>query len=92
MRIDLSDKGITVIGVSADDVPHRRLSRKKYHFPFTLLADHRPHGLSQASAFRVPRGSSGWSLRVTAVFSDQKGGPDVWRDLKAPTRSRRPTF
>ena len=84
---DLSDKGVTVIGVSADDVPAQKAFKAKYHFPFTLLAD---KDRTVINAFGVP------VREIPAVgafasrqsFLINKEGKIVWRDLKASTKQQ----
>ena len=84
---DLSDKGVTVIGVSADDVPAQKAFKEKYHFPFTLLAD---KDRTVITAFGVP------VKEVPAVgafasrqsFLVNKEGRIVWRDLNASTKEQ----
>ena len=84
---DLSDKGITVIGVSADDVPAQKAFKEKYHFPFTLLAD---HDRTVIKAFGVPVRE----VPVVGAFASRqsflinKEGRIVWRDLKASTKEQ----
>jgi peroxiredoxin Q/BCP len=84
---DLSDKGITVIGVSADDVPAQKAFKEKYHFPFTLLAD---HDRTVIKAFGVPVRE----VPVVGAFASRqsflinKEGRIVWRDLKASTKAQ----
>ena len=84
---DLTDKGVTVIGVSADDVPAQKAFKEKYHFPFTLLAD---KDRTVINAFGVP------VREIPAVgafasrqsFLINKEGRIVWRDLKASTKEQ----
>ena len=84
---DLFDKGVTVIGVSADDVPAQKAFKAKYHFPFTLLAD---KDRTVINAFGVP------VREIPAVgafasrqsFLINKEGRIVWRDLKASTKEQ----
>jgi peroxiredoxin Q/BCP len=83
----LSDKGVTVIGVSADDVPAQKAFREKYHFPFTLLAD---KDRAVINAFGVPVRE----VPVVGAFASRqsflvnKDGKIVWRDLKASTKQQ----
>ncbi len=84
---DLSDKGVTVIGVSTDDVAAQKAFKEKYHFPFTLIAD---KDQSVIKAFGVP------TMKVPAMgalahrqsFLINKDGRIVWRDLKASTKEQ----
>jgi peroxiredoxin Q/BCP len=84
---DLSDKGVTVIGVSADDVAAQKAFKEKYRFPFTLIAD---KDQTVIKAFGVP-------VRAVPVmgtfaarqsFLVNKEGRIVWRDLKASTKEQ----
>jgi len=83
----LSDKGVTVIGVSADDVPAQKAFKEKYHFPFTLLAD---KDRTVINAFGVPVRE----VPVAGAFASRqsflinKEGRIVWRDLKASTKEQ----
>ncbi len=84
---DLSDRGVTVIGVSTDDVAAQKAFKEKYHFPFTLIAD---KDESVIKAFGVP------TMQVPAMgalahrqsFLINKEGRIVWRDLKASTKEQ----
>ena len=84
---DLSDKGITVIGVSADDVPAQKAFKEKYHFPFTLLAD---HDRTVIKAFGVPvhEVPAVGAFASRQSFLINKEGRIVWRDLKASTKEQ----
>jgi peroxiredoxin Q/BCP len=84
---DLSDKGITVIGVSADDVPAQKAFKEKYHFPFTLLAD---HDRTVIKAFGVPvrEVPAAGAFAARQSFLINKEGRIVWRDLKASTKEQ----
>ena len=84
---DLSDRGVTVIGVSTDDVAAQKAFKEKYHFPFTLLAD----------ADRTVIGAFGVPIRDVPMmgafasrqsFLIDKEGKVVWRDLKASTKEQ----
>jgi len=84
---DLSDKGIIVIGVSADDVPAQKAFKEKYHFPFTLLAD---HDRTVIKAFGVPvhEVPAVGAFASRQSFLINKEGRIVWRDLKASTKEQ----
>jgi thioredoxin-dependent peroxiredoxin len=84
---DLSDKGVTVIGVSADDVPAQKAFKEKYHFPFTLLAD---KGRTVINAFGVPvrEVPVAGTFAARQSFLVNKEGKIVWRDLKASTKEQ----
>ena len=83
---DLSDKGVTVIGVSTDDVAAQKAFKEKYHFPFTLLAD-KDHTV--INAFGVPvHGALVGGFAARQSFLVNKDGKIVWRDLKASTKEQ----
>ena len=84
---DLVDKGVTVIGVSTDDVPAQKAFKEKYHFPFTLLAD---HDQAVIKAFGVPTMTvpAMGALAHRQSFLINKDGKIVWRDLKASTKQQ----
>jgi peroxiredoxin Q/BCP len=84
---DLSDRGVTVIGVSTDDVAAQQAFKAKYHFPFTLIAD---HDRTVINAFGVPVRD----VPVLGAFAARQSflinreGQIVWRDLKASTKEQ----
>ncbi len=80
----LSGKGVTIIGVSADDVAKQHAFKEKYHFPFTLIADPE-HKV--AHAFGVPQMMipTLGSIDHRQSFLINKDGVVVWRELKAST-------
>ena len=84
---DLSDKGVTVIGVSTDDVAAQKAFKEKYHFPFTLLAD---KDRTVIKAFGVPTRDIPvmGALAARQSFLINKEGKIVWRDLKASTKEQ----
>ncbi len=84
---DLSDKGVTVIGVSTDEVTAQKAFKDKYHFPFTLIAD---HDHTVINAFGVPTMSvpAMGELAHRQSFLVNKEGKIVWRDLKASTKQQ----
>jgi peroxiredoxin Q/BCP len=84
---DLSDRGVTVIGVSTDDVAAQQAFKEKYHFPFTLLAD---HDRAVITAFGVPVHDvpAMGSFAARQSFLIDKNGKIVWRDLKASTKEQ----
>ena len=75
----LTDKGVTVIGVSADTVADQKAFKDKYDLPFTLLAD---KDGTVIDAFGVPKNPEGFSARRAFLF---KNGKLVYRDLKGST-------
>ena len=78
----LTDKGVTVIGVSTDTVAEQKAFKEKYSFPFTLIADPEK---TVIQAFGVPAGS-GHAARQ--AFLIDSSGNIVWRDLKASTKEQ----
>jgi thioredoxin-dependent peroxiredoxin len=84
---DLSDKSVTVIGVSADDVPAQKAFKEKYHFPFTLLAD-KDHTVINAFGVPVKNVPAMGSFAARQSFLINKDGRIVWRDLKASTKEQ----
>ena len=72
---DLSDKGVTVIGVSTDEVAAQQAFKEKYHFPFTLLADH-DHTVINAFGVPVRNVPAIGHVRLAAVLPHQQGGQD----------------
>lgn len=83
----LSDKGVTVIGVSLDDEAAQKAFKAKYHFPFTLLAD---TDRTVINAFGVPvqKVPVFGSFAARQSFLINKEGRIVWRDLKASTKEQ----
>ncbi|HUG09621.1 MAG TPA: peroxiredoxin [Opitutaceae bacterium] len=77
----LSDKGVTVVGVSTDNAADQKAFQEKYNLPFTLIAD---TDKKVVDAFGVPRMGSMASRQAYLV----KGGKIVWRDLKASTKEQ----
>lgn len=75
---ELSDKGITVIGVSQDSVEKQAAFRDKYELPFTLVAD---ADKSMGRAFGVD------SIPLIGAYNRQSflvvDGKIAWRDLSA---------
>jgi len=74
----LTDKGVTVFGVSSDDEAAQKAFQTKYKLPFTLLAD---RDKKVMDAFGVPH-MGGFAKRQAFLFRD---GELVWRDLAAST-------
>ena len=75
----LGDKGVKVIGVSADTVKAQADFKAKFNLPFTLLAD---KNKAVIKAFGVPVKGKRFAARQAYLFKD---GKLVWRDLKAST-------
>ena len=77
----LQERGVRVVGVSADGPESQRRFKEKYRLPFVLLAD--PER-AVAKAFGVPV-LLGMAHRQSFLI---KGGRVVWRDLSASTREQ----
>jgi peroxiredoxin Q/BCP len=77
----ITDAGVTVFGVSADDVAKQKAFQTKYRLPFRLLADTEQKVIG---AFGVPTNGP-WAKRQAYLFKD---GTLVWRDLKASTEQQ----
>jgi peroxiredoxin Q/BCP len=75
----LTEKGVTVYGVSHDGVAAQKDFHKKYKLPFDLLADEKKE---LSKAFGVPSNQLGMASRQAFLIKD---GKIVWRDLKAST-------
>ena len=75
---DLSDRGVTVVGVSSDNPEAQKKFREKFNLPFTLMADS-DHKIIES--FGVPTRLRKAS-RQAFLIQDAK---IVWRDLKAST-------
>ena len=83
---DLTTKGVTVIGVSTDDVAAQAAFREKYHLPFTLIAD---KDQTVIKAFGVPVRD----VPLAGAFASRqafliKDGRVFWRDLQAKTKEQ----
>ena len=83
---DLTAKGVTVVGVSTDDVAAQSAFREKYHLPFTLLAD---KDQTVIKAFGVPVRE----VPIAGAFASRqafliKDGRIIWRDLQAKTKEQ----
>lgn len=74
---DITDSGITVFGVSGDDVETQKKFRAEYSLPFHLVADTEA---SLIEAFGVPYTKPNRPSRQSFLVVD---GKIVWRDLKA---------
>lgn len=75
---ELSDRGVTVVGVSSDRPEAQKKFKEKYNLPFTLMAD-TDHKIIEA--FGVPT-RLGIASRQAFLI---QGASIVWRDLKAST-------
>jgi peroxiredoxin Q/BCP len=78
---ELTKHGVTVIGVSTDNVEAQKAFKEKYRFPFTLIAD---HDKKVMHAF----GQDGIMFASRQAFLIDKHGKIVWRDLKASTKKQ----
>ena len=74
----LMERGVTIVGVSADDVKAQKAFAEKQNLPFTLLAD---SDKKVIQAFGVPA-TLGFASRQAYLIKD---GVLVWRDLSAST-------
>jgi len=84
---DLTDKGVTVIGVSTDDVAAQKAFKEKYHFPFTLIAD-KDQAVIKAFGVPVRDVPAMGAFASRQSFLINKKGKIVWRDLKASTKQQ----
>ncbi|MEM9226914.1 MAG: peroxiredoxin, partial [Verrucomicrobiota bacterium] len=75
---DLTDEGVTVIGVSTDTAKAQKSFATKQNLPYTLIAD--PEG-KVVSAFGVPK-TAGFAARQAFLIKD---GEIVWLDYTAST-------
>lgn len=79
---ELSDKGVTVIGVSSDSVEAQAAFKAKYNLPFTLVAD-KDRALGKAFGVGTIMGLV--SKRQSFLVID---GTVAWRDLSASPASQ----
>ncbi len=75
----LTEKGVTVIGVSMDSSDAQKAFEKNHNLPFTLIAD---EDGKVVGAFGVPLLKPGFASRQAFLIKD---GKVIWRDLKAAT-------
>ena len=78
---DLTKKGVTVVGVSADKPAEQKAFQVKYNIPFTLLAD---SDKKVIAAFGVPT-TMGFASRQSFLIQE---GRVAWRDLHASTKEQ----
>ncbi len=78
----LSDRDVTVIGVSTDNVEAQKAFKEKHDLPFTLLADTESEVIK---AFRVPLRGGAFATRQAFLIRD---GKIAWRDLSASTQQQ----
>jgi peroxiredoxin Q/BCP len=81
---ELAGRGVTVIGVSTDDVPAQKAFKEKHHLPFTLIAD-RDRKVIDAFGVPVRDVPVVGAFAARQSFLINKEGKVVWRDLKAST-------
>lgn len=74
----LTDRGVTVVGVSTDNSTEQKAFHDEYALPFTLIAD-ADHKV--VDAFGVPLRGPVAARQAFLI----KGGVVVWRDLAAAT-------
>lgn len=77
---ELTDKGVTVVGVSTDTVAEQKTFKDAQNFPFTLLADTEKKVLQ---AFGVPTYPGTNAAKRQAFLI--KDGKIVWADYSAST-------
>jgi len=76
---ELTEKGVTIVGVSVDGVEAQKAFQAKHKLPYVLLADP-DHKV--VDAFGVPLFGPGLATRQAYLI---KGGKVVWADFKAST-------
>jgi peroxiredoxin Q/BCP len=81
---ELTKKGVTVIGVSHDNVAAQKAFKEKYNLPFTLIAD---TDNAVMKAFGVPN-IPATSLATRQAYLVDKNGKIVWADYKASTEQQ----
>ncbi|MGE9294839.1 MAG: peroxiredoxin [Puniceicoccales bacterium] len=79
---ELTDSGVTVIGVSGDSPASQKAFKNKYQLPFVLIAD---ENSSVADAFGVPVRAGRFPSRQAFLFKDNKL---VWHDASASTKTQ----
>jgi len=77
----LVERGVTVVGVSADNQAEQRAFAEKHKLPFTLIAD---DSKTVIKAFGVPT-TMGFASRQAYLINE---GVVVWRDLSASTEKQ----
>ncbi len=75
----LTDRKVTVVGVSTDDVAAQKAFQEKHGLPFMLLADTEQEVMN---AFRVPARMGSFATRQAFLIRD---GKIAWLDLSAST-------
>ena len=80
----LTQKGVTVIGVSHDAPAAQKAFKEKYQFPFTLIAD---QDQAVSKAFGVDN-IPATNLTTRQAYLINKEGKIVWCDYKAKTEKQ----
>lgn len=83
----LADRGITVIGVSADTVEAQKKFKEKYNLPFTLIADPE-HKVIDAFGVPLRHVPAVGSFATRQAYLIDRKGKVVWCDYKASTREQ----
>ena len=81
---ELTKKGVTVIGVSHDDVAAQKAFKEKYHLPFTLIADTDGAVVKAFGVSNIPL----TNLASRQAYLIDKSGKIVWADYKASTEKQ----
>ena len=77
----LQQKGVTVIGISRDNVAAQSAFKEKYHLPFTLIADTK-------GEFTHAFGQPDKPFASRQAFLIDREGKIVWRDLQGHTKDQ----
>lgn len=75
---ELTDKGVTVVGVSTDDAAAQKAFKAKHNLPFILIPDTQGQVLEAFGVSKV----GGFSTRQAFLIKD---GKIVWHDSSAST-------
>lgn len=78
----LTEKKVTVFGVSTDSVATQKKFAEVHNLPYQLISD--PKG-KVTKAFEVPLKIKKFAARRAMIF---KGGELVWQDTKGATRTQ----
>ena len=84
----LTKLGVTVIGVSHDDVAAQKAFKEKYHLPFTLIAD---MDKTLINAFGVPTTMPLTDMAHRSAYLI-KGGKIIYTDYKGTTTEQAETI
>ena len=77
----LEKKGVTIFGVSSDNVKDQKAFKEKYHLPFHLIADEKGE---LAKALEVPMQGTFMSRQAFLINK----GNIIWLDRKASTKEQ----